>query len=116
MIPKGISISRHALQRFQERWPHHDKPGCWEETLRTIIVKAEEEDLQEARVCRLLNNDMTPARYFTYDGWRFVTDVQKALLLTCERIIHTHPPRKRKHPSPKDLRRQRITNRKKLRK
>lgn len=49
------------------------------------MAQAEEEDLGYHAVLRMLNNRMTPARYFITDEWRFVTNEAVTLVLTIEK-------------------------------
>lgn len=51
---------------------------------------------------RLLNNECIPARYFTIDDWRFVTDESVSKIITIERI---HIRAKKKRRKIKDPRR-----------
>lgn len=81
------TITRHAWQRFVERWPGFS-PRCPRSTLLGLLARAEPEDLGAGNVLRLLANGYQKAHYYRCDGWRFVLSEDKSLLLTCERIIH----------------------------
>lgn len=88
MKSDGMHITRHAMERFKDRWPHLRRPDDWVKALKELLEKAEEEDITgTGRTIRLLNNGLQPARYFEADGWRFVTDEDAKRLYTCERII-----------------------------
>lgn len=51
-----------------------------------MLATAAEENLGYGGTIRLLKNNCQPARYFTTDGWRFVTDEEISKVLTIERI------------------------------
>lgn len=91
----------HAWQRFIERWPG-PPPEDYREALAELLRDATEEDLGGGTVHRLIDNQHVPARYFSVDGWRFVTTEDAARIITIERI---HIRAKKKRRKIKDPRR-----------
>lgn len=85
MIPPR-HITLHALERFKARWPHPTPPPKWDDELQRLLAQAKETDIGAGNAIRLMNHGLKPARYFTIDGWRFITDETAQRLLTCERI------------------------------
>jgi hypothetical protein len=110
MNPLPIHITRHAMERFKDRWPHPTPPPCWETAMKALLDAAAEEDIGFGVAVRLINNGLRPARYFVFDGWRFVTDEATTRLLTCERIIFKGKP-PRKWLTPKERRHKRRQDR-----
>ena len=88
------SLSHHAWLRFIERWPG-EPPDNYRDALAELLHLATEEDLGGGAVHRLLDNECIPARYFTADGWRIVTDEAAGRIITIERI-HIKPKKKRR--------------------
>ena len=109
MNPDGLFITRHAIERFMARWPHADKPECWNAALRSLLEKAVPEELA-ASALRLISNSFQPAQYFVADGWRLVLNEDGTRLLTCERIIFKRLWKRK--VTEKDRRRKRIGQRK----
>lgn len=86
MDAHSLEITRHARDRFIARWPD-EPPACyWSELVRLLSV-AVEEFLGCGTAIRIIQNGFQPARYFTAEGWRFVTDEDVTKLLTCERVL-----------------------------
>ncbi|KAA0888754.1 hypothetical protein [Oryzomonas rubra] len=77
-------ISRHAWKRFVERW-EGERPLCYRQELQRLMEAAWEEDLGYGATVRMIKNGFSPARYFTTEGWRFVTDEEVSKILTIER-------------------------------
>ena len=84
MDPERICITRHAWDRFQERW-QGPRPTCWRRELHRLLRQSTPEDLGHGAVLRLMDHAYQSAQYYTVDGWRFVVDEERASLLTCER-------------------------------
>jgi len=108
VIPPDAHITKHALDRFRTRWPDGHPPDNIEAALRGLLAKAGEEDIGFVAATRLLKNGLRPARYFTAEGWRFVTDEAGMRVLTCERILYSHPTRRKRitdHKTKRRLRR-----------
>lgn len=96
-----LIISKHALERFIERWPQANprKPlGDPIQALAHLLEFAEEGRMSKGgRVRRIINNNFKPAVYFYNRGWRFVlSDDEPKTLLTVERNIFG----RRKHMYP----------------
>lgn len=87
------SISSHALKRFIERRDH--SRGCPLVELKELLQRAEPEELGVAGVRRLMRNNFEKAKYYIFNGWRFVLSEDETRLITCERrILKPYKPKK----------------------
>ena len=97
----SISVTRHAWQRFVDRWPG-SFPRCPRAALKGLLSRSEPEDIGVGQVLRMMANGYREAWYYRCDGWRFVMSQDGTLLLTCERIVHekreARPLRIRRRP------------------
>lgn len=80
----SIVITRHAWQRFKERW-QGEHPESFTKELVRLLKAAQPEDIGHGAVVRAITNGFRPARYYIAEGWRFVLDEEETRLLTCER-------------------------------
>ncbi len=92
--PEKVIFTRHALDRFRERFLQLNGGGKLsspERTARKILARATEEGALSpvGRVKRLIDNRFQEARYFMSNGWRFVINDNNGIftVLTIERDI-----------------------------
>lgn len=101
-----IKITRHALARFQERWPKYQKdfiPKDYRKTLENLLLDVREiKKKSDAAVRAIIKYNFEKARYFENCGWVFITDEGMATLFTVEwrkdreKIWVLHPEGERK--------------------
>lgn len=81
---RQAEVTRHAWLRFLKRW-EGDPPECYRTELNRLIASAQEEDLGYGAAIRAIQNGFMPAKYYTAEYWRFVTDEEVTKILTIER-------------------------------
>ena len=73
---KKVILTNHALVRFSERIANLNKgqePKKPIKTISRLFQQAKEETMRpRGRLKRLLDNHCIEARYFIFEGWRFV--------------------------------------------
>jgi hypothetical protein len=95
MISETVIITDHAWRQFIVRSyvKYGELPTCPLYHLRSLMARAKEENLGAGAVLRLMDNGYTPARYYTFDCWRFVLTEENDVLVTAE-LIYMRPPQK----------------------
>jgi len=79
-----IIITKHAIERFEERNEDVSKPSNVEKTIRKLLKKSFQIKFSgKHQVIRLLNNDIKEAVYYYSSGWIFVVSNNK--IVTIER-------------------------------
>ncbi len=84
----SISVSKHALDRFQQRWlkVESSTPKDWETTFRKLLSNVDEIKKKPAANVGALIRYKRRARYFhNSSGWIFVTDEELTVVFTIER-------------------------------
>ena len=82
-----IGITRHAIERFTERYRkvYGNVPPDPERTLRKLLARARPEDISPVERVKRLINHKEPTVYAVAEGWRFVLTEDGGCLLTVER-------------------------------
>ena len=80
----AVSISEHALQRFQERWPGRDKCRDPRKTIKKLLKNTEEIRKKPAANVLAIIRYQRKARYFQNGDWIFVTNEEANVLFTVE--------------------------------
>ena len=80
----GIFITRHALERFQERCPRGNKTKNPEKTLKKLLARTQEIKKTPVASTLAIIKYKRRAKYFENNGWVFVTNEETTMLFTAE--------------------------------